>query len=65
MNAQRCPTPHGALQFPQNYLQTQTPIVLQNPIPHQVIITTQQEACPPILQMGQYTNPDRLNLEIP
>jgi hypothetical protein len=57
MNTQRPPAPQGPLQVPQNYLQPQTPVVLQNLIPHQGVINTQQEVIPTPQQMGKYPNP--------
>jgi hypothetical protein len=47
------PAPQQAQQYVQ-----QPPAVLQNPIPHQGIINTQQDAQHPPPQMGQYHNPN-------
>jgi hypothetical protein len=44
-------------QAQQQYAQ-QPPAVLQNPIPHQGVINTQQDAQHPPLQIGQYHNPN-------
>jgi hypothetical protein len=44
-------------QAQQQYAQ-QPPAVLQNPIPHQGVINTQQDAQHPPPQMGQYHNPN-------
>jgi hypothetical protein len=44
-------------QAPQQYLQQPPPVVLQNPIPHQGVMNTQQEVHPAPPQMGQYQNP--------
>jgi hypothetical protein len=47
------PAPPQAQQYAQ-----QPPAVLQNPIPHQGVINTQQDAQHPPPQMGQYHNPN-------
>jgi hypothetical protein len=41
-------------------VQQPPPIVLQNPIPHQGVINTQQDRQHPPPQMGQYLNPNNL-----
>jgi hypothetical protein len=45
-------------QAPQQYVQQPPPAVLQNPIPHQGVINTQQDAQRPPPQAGQYHNPN-------
>jgi hypothetical protein len=57
MNAPRPPAPHAPQQAPKQYLQEPPPAVLQNPIPHQGVMNTQQEVHPAPPQMGQYPNP--------
>jgi hypothetical protein len=47
------PTPQQA---PQQYVQQPPPKMLQNPIPHQGVMSTQQEMHPAPPQMGQYQN---------
>jgi hypothetical protein len=49
------PTPQQA---PQQYVQQPPPIVLQNPIPHQGVINTQQDTRHPPPHVGQYINPN-------
>jgi hypothetical protein len=49
------PTPQQA---PQQYAKQPPPAVLQNPIPHQGVINTQQETHHPPPQVGQYHNPN-------
>jgi hypothetical protein len=44
-------------QAPQQYVQQPPPAVLQNPIPHQGVINTQQDTQHPPPQVGQYLNP--------
>jgi hypothetical protein len=48
------PAPQKA---PQQYLQQPSPVVLQNPIPHQGVMNTPQEVHPTPLQIGKYQNP--------
>jgi hypothetical protein len=57
MNTQRPSTPPSPHSAPQHYLQPPPLVVLQNHIPHQGVMNTQQEinSTPP--QMGQYQNP--------
>jgi hypothetical protein len=43
-------------QAPQQYVQQPPPFVLQNPIPHQGVINTQQAMHPTPPQLGQYPN---------
>jgi hypothetical protein len=57
MNAQRPPVSPAPQQAPQQYLQQPPPTILQNPIPHQGVMNTQQEVHPAPPQMGQYQNP--------
>jgi hypothetical protein len=57
MNPQCPPAPPAPQQAPQQYLQPPPPTVLQNPIPHQGVMNTQQEVHPAPPQMGQYQNP--------
>jgi hypothetical protein len=45
-------------QAPQQYVQQPPPVVLQNPIPHQGVINTQQDMQHPPPQVGQYHNPN-------
>jgi hypothetical protein len=45
-------------QAPQQYVQQPLPAVLQNPIPHQGVINTQQDTQHPPPQVGQYHNPN-------
>jgi hypothetical protein len=45
-------------QAPQQYVQQPPPAVLQNPIPHQGVINTQQDTQHPPPQVGQYHNPN-------
>jgi hypothetical protein len=45
-------------QAPQQYAQQPLPTVLQNPIPHQRVINTQQDTQHPPPQVGQYHNPN-------
>jgi hypothetical protein len=48
------PTPQ---QTPQQYMQQPPPVVLQNPIPHQGVMNTEQDTQPTPPQLGQYLNP--------
>jgi hypothetical protein len=57
MNGPRPPAPPAPQQAPQQYVQQPPPAVLQNPIPHQGVMNTQQEMHPAPPQMGQYQNP--------
>jgi hypothetical protein len=57
MNTQDPPAPHAPQQDPQQYLQQPPLVVLQNPIPHQGVMNTQQEVHTAPPQMGQYQNP--------
>jgi hypothetical protein len=50
------PAPPAPQQAPQQYVQQPPPAVLQNPIPHQGVMNTQQEMHPTPPQMGQYPN---------
>jgi hypothetical protein len=45
-------------QTPQQYVQQPPPAVLQNSIPHQGVINTQQDTQHPPPQVGQYLNPN-------
>jgi hypothetical protein len=45
-------------QAQQQYAQQPPPVVLQNPIPHQGVINTQQDTQHPPPQVGQYHNPN-------
>jgi hypothetical protein len=45
-------------QAQQQYVQQPPPAVLQNPIPHQGVVNTQQDAQHPPPQAGQYHNPN-------
>jgi hypothetical protein len=45
-------------QAQQQYVQQPPPAVLQNPIPHQGVVNTQQDAQRPPPQAGQYHNPN-------
>jgi hypothetical protein len=45
-------------QAPQQYVQQPPPAMLQNPIPHQGVINTQQDTQHPPPQVGQYHNPN-------
>jgi hypothetical protein len=45
-------------QAPQQYVQQPPPVVLQNPIPYQDVINTQQDTQHPPPQVGQYHNPN-------
>jgi hypothetical protein len=45
-------------QAPQQYVQQPPPVVLQNRIPHQGVINTQQDTQHPPPQVGQYLNPN-------
>jgi hypothetical protein len=56
-NGPRPPAPPAPQQAPQQYVQQPPPVVLQNPIPHQGVMNTQQEMHPAPPQMGQYPNP--------
>jgi hypothetical protein len=56
MNTQCPPTPPTPQQAPQHYLQPPPPVILQNPIPHQGVMNTQQEIKSNPPQMGQYQN---------
>jgi hypothetical protein len=47
-------------QAPQQYVQQPPLVVLQNPIPHQGMIKTQQGTQHPPPQVGQYLNPNNL-----
>jgi hypothetical protein len=60
MNVPRPPASPAPQQAPQQYLQQPPPMVLQNPIPHQGVMNTQQEVHPAPPQMGQYQNPGNL-----
>jgi hypothetical protein len=60
MNVPCPPAPPAPQQAPQQYLQQPPPTVLQNPIPHQGVMNTQQEMHPAPPQMGQYQNPGNL-----
>jgi hypothetical protein len=57
VNGPRPPAPPAPQQAPQQYVQQPPPAVLQNPIPHQGVMNTQQEMHPAPPQMGQYQNP--------
>jgi hypothetical protein len=52
------PAPPAPQQAPQQYVQQPPPAVLQNPIPHQGVINTQQDTQHPPPQVGQYLNPN-------
>jgi hypothetical protein len=56
-NGPRPPVPPTSQQAPQQYVQQPPPVVLQNPIPHQGVMNTQQEMHPAPPQIGQYANP--------
>jgi hypothetical protein len=45
-------------QAPQQYVQQPPPTMMQNPIPHQGVISTQQDTQHPPPQVGQYHNPN-------
>jgi hypothetical protein len=64
MNVPRPPAPPAPQQAPQQYLQQPPPTVLQNPIPHQGVMNTQQEMHPAPPQMGQYQNPGNQRIAI-
>jgi hypothetical protein len=51
------PAPLAPPQAPQQYVQQPPPVVLQNPIPHQGVMNTQQGRHPASPRMGQYPNP--------
>jgi hypothetical protein len=57
MKTQQPPAPPSPQPTPQHYLKIPPPTILQNSIPHQVVMNTQQQikSTPP--QMGQYQNP--------
>jgi hypothetical protein len=48
--------PPAPQQAPQQYVQQPPPAVLQNPIPHQGVMNTQQDMQPTLPQIGQYPN---------
>jgi hypothetical protein len=52
------PAPPAPQQAPQKYIQQPPPVVVQNPIPHQGVINTQQDTQHPPPQVGQYLNPN-------
>jgi hypothetical protein len=52
------PTLLAPQQEPQQYMQQPPPAMLQNPIPHQGVINTQQDTQHPPPQVGQYLNPN-------
>jgi hypothetical protein len=56
VNAPHPPVPPAPQQAPQNYLQKLPSNVLQNPIPHQGVINTQQKMHLAPRQMGYYQN---------
>jgi hypothetical protein len=55
-NGPRPPTPPTPQQAPQKYVQQPSPVVLQNPIPHQGVMNTKQDMHPTPPHMGQYPN---------
>jgi hypothetical protein len=57
MNTQRPQAPRAPPQVPQHYLQPPPPVVLQNSIPHEGVMNTQQEINSDPPQMGKYQNP--------
>jgi hypothetical protein len=60
MNVPHPPAQPTPQQAPQQYFQQPPLVVLQNPIPHQGVMNTQQEMHPSPPQMGQYQNPGNL-----
>jgi hypothetical protein len=50
--------PPAPQQAPQQHVQQPPPTFLQNPIPHQGVINTQQEMHPTPPQIGQYPHPN-------
>jgi hypothetical protein len=56
VNGPRPPAPPTPQQAPQQYVQQPPPAMLQNPIPHQGVMNTQQDMQPAPPQMGQYPN---------
>jgi hypothetical protein len=57
MNTQHPLAPPAPQPVTQHYLKPPPPTVLQNPIPHQGVMNTQQEGNPIPPKMGQYQNP--------
>jgi hypothetical protein len=57
MNSQGTLAPPAPQQAPQPYIQQPNPTMLQNPIPHQGVMNTQQAIDPTLPQMGQYSTP--------
>jgi hypothetical protein len=49
--------PPAPQQAPQQYVQQPPPAMLQNPIPQQGVMNTQQDMQPTLPQIGQYPNP--------
>jgi hypothetical protein len=54
MNSQGTLASPAPQQAPQPYVQQPNPTVLQNPIPHQGVMNTQQAINPTLAQMRQY-----------
>jgi hypothetical protein len=57
VNGPHPPAPPAPQQAPQQYVQQPPPAMLQNPIPHQGVMNTQQDMQPTPPQLGQYLNP--------